>query len=94
MEGDERADQLAHLFSAIVDRINAERGQIIAGIGRYARRQAALAQAVEARQLELARLEAQPEDQRDAEQTETLRNTLVWDTRIFGERRQSLAYAA
>jgi hypothetical protein len=89
---EERAERLAHLFGAVVDRINAERGQIIAGIGRYARRQAALAEAVEAKQLELARLENAPEDQRDPERVEALRSTLLWDTRIFRERQQSLTY--
>lgn len=92
LEEDERARQLAHLFGEVVDRINAERGQIISGIGRYARRQADLAEAVEVKQLELARLEGQPEDQRDPQQIEALRSTLAWETRIFRERRQSLAY--
>lgn len=92
LEDEERASQLAHLFSEVVDRINAERGQVISGIGRYARRQAALAEAIEIKQFELARLESQPEEQRDAEKIEVLRSTLAWDTRIFRERQQSLAY--
>lgn len=92
LEGKARARELAAFFEAIVVRINVERGQVISGIGRYARRQAALSDEVEARQLELARLEAAPEAARDATRIEALRTALAWDTRIFRERQQSLAF--
>lgn len=92
LEGEERARRLAALFDAIVARINVERGQVISGIGRYARRQAALADGVEAKRLELARLEGLPADQGDPARVAELRDTLAWDTRIFRERQQSLAY--
>jgi hypothetical protein len=92
LEGEARARELAAFFEAIVARINVERGQVISGIGRYARRQAALSDAVEARQLELARLEAAPADARDEARIEALRAALSWDVRIFRERQQSLTY--
>lgn len=92
VEGEARAGQLAWLFSEILDRINTERGQIIAGIARYARRQAELSERVEAEQLELAALTEAPEDAREPERIAELEDTLAWDTRIYKERAQSLTY--
>jgi hypothetical protein len=87
-----RAERLADLFAAVLDRINAERGEVIAGIGRYARRQAAEADRVETLQQELADLEAAPAADRDEAQEAELRQTLAWETRIYRERSQSLTY--
>ena len=74
----------------MLERINRERGAIISGIGRYARSQAALSDRVEREQLELTRLESEPDT--DADRLEELRTTLAWDTRIFRERALSLTY--
>jgi hypothetical protein len=87
-----RGEQLAWLFAAVLDRINAERGEIIAGIGRYSRRQAGLSDRVEEEQLELAELNEAPDDQKDRDRIEELEDTLAWDTRIYKERAQSLTY--
>jgi hypothetical protein len=87
-----RAERLGELFAAILDRINAERGEIIAGIGRYARRQAGLSDHVEELQLELAGLEAATGEARDEARIAELRERLAWETRVFRERSQSLAY--
>ena len=92
LDPDERGEALASLFAAILARLNAERGEIIAGIGRYARRQTAEAGRVETMQLDLAKLEAAPADTRDDGRIEELRNALAWETRIFRERSQSLSY--
>jgi hypothetical protein len=86
----ERAEKLAELFAGVLDAIQDERNAVIEGIGRYARRQTALAEAVEARQQELARLRAAPE--RDWDRIEEIEDTLAWDTRIYKERAQSLTY--
>ena len=91
-QGEDRARQLGLLFEAVLERINRERGAIIGGIGRYARRQAALAERVEQEQRELARLESPADADGDAGRVELLRETLAWDTRIFRERAQSLTY--
>lgn len=87
-----RAERLAAIFDATLARVNAERGAIISGIARYARRQTALAERIEAMQLELAALEAAPEEGRDWDRIELLRDTLEWDARIFRDRAQSLTY--
>ena len=87
-----RAEQLGEIFAALLDRINAERGEIISGIGRYARRQTELSDRIETMQRELSTLEAEPDDGKDWDRIEELRDTLAWDTRIFKERAQSLTY--
>jgi hypothetical protein len=89
---DARAEGLADLFATVLAQINAERGQVIAGIARYAHHQQALADRVEAREDEIARLEAVPDDQKDWDRIEELQDELAWDTRIFKERSQSLTY--
>ena len=89
---EERGEWLGALFAAILDHINAERGAVIAGIGRYAHRQAEFSDRIEERQLELARLQAIPDDAKDLDRIEELDDTLAWDTRIFKERAQSLGY--
>jgi len=89
---DARAEALAELFAGVLAHIQAERGQVIAGIGRYARHQAEMAARIEAKQQELADLEAAPNAERDWDRIEELQDTLAWDTRIFKERAQSLTY--
>jgi hypothetical protein len=87
-----RAERLADLFAAVLERINAERGAVIAGIGRYARRQSQEADRVEALQQELVDLEAAPTADRDEARVVELRETLAWETRVYRERAQSLTY--
>jgi hypothetical protein len=89
---DARAEGLADLFAAALAQINKERGQVIAGIARYAHRQEALADQVTAREDELVRLQAVPDEQKDWDRIEELQDELAWDTRIFKERSQSLTY--
>ena len=86
----ERPERLAELFAGVLETIDAERGQLIGGIGRYARNQAALSDRIEALQRELAALEeAEP---KDFDRIEELEDTLAWETRIFRDRAQSLTY--
>jgi hypothetical protein len=88
----ENADEaeLMALFVAVFDRIDAYRSQIIAGIARYADKQVALTAQIEARRVEMARLEAAADpdfDKIDAEEEK-----LDWDIRIFTDRQQQLTY--
>lgn len=92
LPADARAQGLADLFAAALAQINKERGQVIAGIARYAHDQEALADRVTAREDELARLQADPDEQKDWDRIEELQDELAWDTRIFKERAQSLTY--
>lgn len=89
---DVRPAWLAGLFALILDRINAERGEVIAGIGRYATRQRSLAEAIEKMEDDLVALERAPEAERKMDRIEELRDGLAWETRIYKERAQSLTY--
>lgn len=84
----ERAEGLSELFAAVLSRIDAERGQLISGIGRYARNQTALSDRIEGLQGELASLDPQEDDERMRE----LEEVLIWQARIFTERAQALTY--
>ena len=90
-QGTERNDKLTLLFAATLSIVNKERNAIMDGIKRYARRQAKLAKKIETTTAEFNKL---PPGGGEAEQKarEELEQQLVWDTRIFDERQQSLTY--
>jgi len=86
----QRSTHIALLFDGILDQINIQRSQIIAGIGRYARRQAALAAKIDETRAELASL--LDADEMDFDRIDALEEVVDWDARIFRERAQSLTY--
>jgi hypothetical protein len=91
--GQEADRRLALLFKGVFELIDRERAQIVSGIGRYARKQQALADRIDAARAELAELRALEEpdfDQQD--RMEELEDRIKWDTRVFDERKQSLTY--
>lgn len=84
------AEELTALFVAVFDRIDAYRSRIMAGVARYAEKQATLSAQIEARRVEMARLSAAAEpdfDRIDAEE-----ERLDWDVRIFTDRQGQLTY--
>lgn len=89
--GSERPQRLALLFSGILEILNADRGSIIAGIGRYARGQRALAQKIERQANELGRLTDTSTAAAQSERAD-IAEMQQWDTRIFDERQKALSY--
>jgi len=85
--------RLTLLFTGVLQTVNAERSEIVAGIGRYARRQAALADKIKAATKELNALRSK-QDRSEAEQAkiDQVEERLLWDTRVFDERQKSLTY--
>ncbi|MHA3915290.1 hypothetical protein [Halovulum sp. GXIMD14793] len=81
---------LTALFAATFKKIDRDRNALIQGIGRYSRKQIALAEQIERRRAEVAKLKNS--DTPDYDQIELLEDELAWDTRIFDDRRQSLTY--
>jgi hypothetical protein len=79
----DRQDKLTLLFKGLIEAIDGERQDVIAGIKRYARRQQELARnvAAETRALE------KTEDQDKADELASARD---WDLRIFDDRRKAL----
>lgn len=88
--GDAARNQLALLFAGLFETMDAERGAVIEGIERYARRQVAMADAIRARASELDAARRAPEANADALAAE--QNDLTMQIRIFDERRGSLSY--
>ena len=87
---DEREATAAALFADILSALNAERSEVMAGIERYGAKQKALATRLREENATFSALQRDPEV--SAEAVEEARQTLVWDTRIFDERRSSLTY--
>ncbi len=87
---DNRNDRLAALFAKTFSHIASERKSVMAGIGRYAKKQSVLSDQIETQREKLATLKAQ--DPPDFDKIEEIEDFLAWDERIFRERRQSLTY--
>lgn len=95
--GEDRERRLALLFKAAFELIDRERAQIVNGIGRYARKQAGLAERIDEARIEFAALTeaeraAEGEDLDRLDRIEELEDQIAWDTRIFDERQRSLTY--
>jgi hypothetical protein len=90
-EGGDKSRRLTALFTGTLSLINSERASIIAGIGRYAKRQRALSQKIEDDMAELAQL-PQDDSPDSVSQREDLQEVQAWDIRIFQERQRALTY--
>ncbi len=91
--GEEKTEQLALLFALVFERIDSERSQLIGGIGRYAGKQAGLADRINTQNEALIALEAKEDKSNDEfDRLEEIADKVEWDTRIFDERQQSLTY--
>jgi hypothetical protein len=89
-----RDERLTALFAGIFERIDADRAEIVDGIVRLARRERERAERIEALRRDLAALEAEagPEDFDALDRLDALRDELDWETRLYEDRRRSLAY--
>ena len=91
--GTDRNEKLTLLFSGILQTIDAERSALIQGIERYTRRQKQLADKVKSERGELQALRAeQPLDEAEVARMKELEKAVLWDTRVFEERRELLSY--
>jgi hypothetical protein len=90
--GEDKSDKMTALFLASFNQISHERTQIINGIARYAHKQTDLAEQIDIKRQELAELNAVADDEKNWDRIEELQDTLVWDERIYNDRRQSLTY--
>jgi hypothetical protein len=88
--GRERDAKLTALFARVLERINAERGRLVAGIERYARRQRELAERINAVGLAAAARRREPSG--SGPSLAELEERLRWDTRIYDERQAALVY--
>ncbi len=81
---------LTAVFAKTFDLISNERTTIMAGIARYAGKQAELSDLIASRRDEISTLKAA--ENPDYDKIEEWQDYLVWDERIFSERSQSLTY--
>ena len=86
----EREAHATALLADLLDRLNAERSEVMGGIVRYGAKQKALAAHLRKEATDFSQLrrkaDASPED------VDQARQQMQWDTRVFDERRQSLSY--
>ena len=85
--GPEKSVKLTLLFAGALNIVNKDRASILSGIGRFTRKQRALAERIGDTS---AKLKALPADA--ARQREELEQQRLWDTRIYEDREKSLAY--
>jgi len=90
IEADRNA-KLTKLFAGTLTVINKERSEIIEGIRRYSRRQAALAKRIEEKTAAFNQLTSADDEEQKAKRAE-LQEQILWDSRIYDEREQSLTY--
>lgn len=92
--GASREERLVELFAGVFEAIDTERARLVGAIGLYARKQRGLSERIDADRLELdaLRAAAKPDDHDALDRIEAREDALVWDTRIYVERRQALTY--
>lgn len=89
LEDDAAMRRLSSVFAGLFETMNAERSQVIEGIERYARRQIDMAEAIRTRASSLDRARRAPDADPQAIAREE--DELIWQTRVFEERRASLS---
>jgi hypothetical protein len=85
----EKAEKLTRLFAGLFETLDRERADVMQGIGRYARQQKAMAEAIRQAMSKAQDPSVAPAD---PQQASALNEQLVWQTRIFNERRAALTY--
>lgn len=88
--GGTKNDTLPLLFAGVFSLIERERSQIISGISRYAHTQTDLSAAIETTQNRLTELNAA--EPLDFDTIEELEDEVIWKTRIYKDRAQSLTF--
>lgn len=89
-----RDEKLTLLFAGLFSRLNAERTEVVHGIGTYQKRQKARAAELEREGARIAGLEAkQDTDAKAAEELEKLRGLYAWNARVFEERQKNIPLA-
>ena len=87
---DQLEPKLLTLMQGLFDHMDEERSQVIAGIGRYARKQIDMAAYLRKESAEVDALRAKADA--DPEDVDRRTQQFDWDTRVYQERVQSLTY--
>ena len=90
---EDKQTKLTQLFTGLLYHTNSERSEIMAGIEKFARRQIALSEKIKEMAAESNKLQSKSEpSQAELRRAQELDQQLLWDTRVFDEREQSLTY--
>jgi len=87
------ADKAANaklLFAGLFDTLNAQRSQVMGGLERVSRKQREAADKIREETIQLQAL--QDATPRDDAKVDTLSNQLIWETRIFEDRRKVVRF--
>lgn len=88
--GEARTARLTALFAGLFTKLNAERGDVILGIGRFARKQRLMADDLRGRTASIDKMREDPNV--DQMQINQRYDELNWETRVFGDRQKSLSF--
>jgi hypothetical protein len=86
----ERQEKAKRLFAALYATLNAQRDEVMNGIERFSRKQKAMAEAIREQTRKIR--EMQDASSADPAKSDELASQLLWQTRIFEDRRKSTAY--
>jgi hypothetical protein len=78
------------LFAGVFERLNAERGEVMTGIERLARRQKDMADKIRENVVELHRIQDMPAPEQT--KLDELSRQVEWSTRIFEDRRKTVRF--
>jgi hypothetical protein len=87
---EEKQDKAKALFAALYAVLNGQRDQVISGIERFSRKQKAMAEDIREKTQKMRQAQDMPNA--DQAQNDELANQLLWQTRIFEDRRKTTSY--
>jgi hypothetical protein len=87
---EEKQQKAKTLFAALYSTLNAQRDQVMNGIERFSRKQKAVAEEIREKTRKMREMQDMPNP--DQAQNDELASQLLWQTRIFEDRRKSTSY--
>jgi hypothetical protein len=87
---EEKQQKAKTLFVALYSTLNAQRDQVMNGIERFSRKQKAVAEEIREKTRKMREMQDMPNP--DQAQNDELASQLLWQTRIFEDRRKSTSY--
>jgi len=87
---EEKQEKAKRLFAALYSTLNAQRDQVMNGIERFSRKQKAMAEDIRQQGRKMRELQDRPNV--DQAQSDELSSQLLWQTRIFEDRRKTTSY--
>jgi hypothetical protein len=86
----EKQDKAKVLFAVLYSTLNGQRDQVMSGIERFSRKQKAMAEDIREKTQKMR--QAQDVPNADQAQNDELASQLLWQTRIFEDRRKTTSY--